>query len=142
GGTTVTLNALGTGGFTLRGFEDRAYAGRSVAGAGDVNGDGFADLLVGAALTNAGGTDRGEAYVVFGGSNLGGTTETLNALGSGGFTLRGFENSAEAGFSVSGAGDVNGDGFADVLVGAYLTNAGGTDRGEAYVVFGGSNRGG
>src|SRR5205823_4912558 len=46
-------------------FENNANAGDRVAGAGDVNGDGFADLIVGAALTNAGGTDRGEAYVIF-----------------------------------------------------------------------------
>ena len=61
--------------------------------------------------------DRGEAYVVFGGSGLAGGTVTLNALGAGGFTLRGFEDNALAGVSVSGAGDVNGDGFADFIVG-------------------------
>src|SRR5439155_24880968 len=134
GGTSFTLNALRTGGFTLRGCGTSALAGFSVAGAGDVNGDGFADFIVGASNTDAGGIDRGEAYVVYGGSNRAGTTVTLNALGSGGFTLRGFENRADAGLSVAGAGDVNGDGFADLVVGAGLTNAGGTQRGEAYVV--------
>src|SRR5439155_1589780 len=94
------------------------------------------DVIVGADRTNVGGLgDRGEAYVVFGGSGLGGTAVTLNALGTSGFTLRGFEDSALAGSSVAGAGDVNGDGFADVIVGAPLTNAGGTDRGEVYVIF-------
>src|SRR5207247_561797 len=122
--------------------EDNAVAGSSVAGAGDVNGDGFSDYIVGAPKTDAGGTDRGEAYVVFGGPNLGGTIPVLNALGTGGFTLSGFEDSALAGSSVAGAGDVNADGFADLIVGATSTNAGGTDRGEAYVIFGGPNLGG
>src|SRR5207237_445003 len=97
----IPLNNFGNQGATLRGFEDHAGAGRSVAGAGDVNGDGFADLIIGAPRTNAGGSRRGEAYVVFGGSNLGGTTVTLNALGTGGFTLSGFEDSAYAGNSVA-----------------------------------------
>src|SRR5204862_62707 len=135
----ILLNNFANQGMTLRGFEDRAYAGRSVAGAGDVNGDGFADLIVGASGTDAGGRDRGEAYVVFGGTNLGGTTVTLNALGAGGFTLRGFEDGAYAGVGVAGAGDVNGDGFADLLVGASFADASGSNRGEAYVVFGGTS---
>ena len=92
GGSTVTLNALGTGGFTLRGFENGALVGWSVSGAGDVNGDGFADLLVGAAVHRRRGDRprRGVRGVWRGG--LGGSTVTLNALGAGGFTLQGFEN--------------------------------------------------
>src|SRR6266542_6329451 len=97
----ILLNNFGNQGATLRGFEDNARAGRSVAGAGDVNGDGFADFIVGAHFTNAGGTSRGEAYVVFGGPNLGGTIPILSNLGTGGFTIRGFEDSALAGRSVS-----------------------------------------
>ena len=59
-------NNFANQGATLRGFENSAYAGHSVSGAGDVNGDGFADFIVGAPYTDAGGTNRGEAYVVFG----------------------------------------------------------------------------
>ena len=128
GGSTLTLNALGTGGFTLNGFQDNARAGGSVSGAGDVNGDGFADVIVGAKFTFVNGNRTGAAYVVFGGAGLGGSTLTLNALGTGGLTLNGFENGAYAGWSVSGAGDVNGDGFADVIVGAPYTDAGGGPR--------------
>jgi hypothetical protein len=141
-GINLTLSNLGTRGFTLRGFENSANAGRSVSGAGDVNGDGFSDLIIGALNSNGGGTDRGEAYIVFGGSSVAGTTLTLSSLGASGFTLRGFENSAYAGNSVSAAGDVNGDGFGDVIIGAYGTNVGGSDRGESYVVFGSSSLGG
>ncbi len=137
--TSLNFSSLGTRGFTIRGFEDDAFAGYSVSGAGDVNGDGFADIIVGAPNTNAGGTDRGEAYVVFGGAGLTSTTLTLSNLGTRGFTLRGFEDSAYAGRAVSGAGDINGDGFSDIILGAPNTNAGGANRGEGYVVFGGNS---
>src|SRR5262249_43249045 len=117
-GATLTLNNLGSNGFTLRGFEDGAKAGFSVGGAGDVNGDGVAGVIVGALNPKAGGSNRGEEYVIFGGPALAGGTLTLNNLGGNGFTLRGFEDGANAGFSVSGAGDVNRDGVDDVIVGA------------------------
>src|SRR5262245_30067735 len=52
----LALTALGPLGATARGFEDGAAAGTSVGGTGDVNGDGFDDVLVGAPFTNAGGT--------------------------------------------------------------------------------------
>src|SRR5205823_4656350 len=127
GGTTVTLNALGAGGFTLRGFENNARAGGSVAGAGDVNGDGFADLIVGASTTDAGGTDRGEAYVVFAplpnvyavGSDAGtpakvvvfnATTHRPRA------ELYPFGAGFTGGARVATA-DVNGDGALDIIVG-------------------------
>src|SRR5260370_1338469 len=67
---------------------------------------------------------------------------TLNAMGNRGFTAHGFENNAEAGWSVHGVGDVNGDGFADYAVGAPNASAGGTNSGSAYVIFGGPNLGG
>src|SRR5262249_1964295 len=111
---SLTVNNLGNMGLTLRGFEDSAAAGGPVAGVGDVNHDGFDDVAVGALTANVGGPKRGESYVVFGGSGLGGASLALNNLGSQGFTLRGFEDGAQAG-NVSRAGDVNGDGIADVV---------------------------
>src|SRR6266496_3231410 len=78
----IMLNDLGNQGVTLRGFEDNAFAGSSVASAGDMNGDGFDDVIVGAPQTDAGGVDRGEVYVVFGGPNLGGATLNFNDLGT------------------------------------------------------------
>lgn len=111
-------------------------AGFSVASAGDVNGDGKNDFIVGARLADNTGINAGSAYVVFGGS----PSLDLSAVGSRGFRIDGAAAGDLAGFSVSGAGDVNGDGKADVIVGApgadpqFRPNAG-----AAYVVFGRSS---
>jgi hypothetical protein len=101
--------------------------GISVAGAGDVNGDGFADLVVGAYQNDAGGLDAGSAYVYFGAAKPDDRPD---------LTLNGASAGDSFGFSVSGAGDLNHDGFGDVIVGAYHNDAGGKDAGRAYVYHG------
>ena len=99
----------------------------------DVNNDGVDDLVVGAPLHDAGGgagADRGRAYVYFGGS-----PPDANAD----ITISGTENGGMLGAAVSRAGDANGDGVADFLVGAPLEDPGGlVDAGRAYLFFGGS----
>jgi hypothetical protein len=136
---SLVLSGLdGSNGFKLAGLADRDYAGRSVSAAGDVNGDGFADLIMGAFRAAEGGTRRGAAYVVFGKAGGFGASVALSGLdGSNGFKLSGVADNDRAGRSVSAAGDVNGDGFDDLIIGASLADEGGTDRGAAYVVFGG-----
>ncbi|PCJ52667.1 MAG: hypothetical protein COA70_11780 [Planctomycetota bacterium] len=103
-----------------------SHSALSVSGAGDVNGDGFADLIVGANLDDPGGLhDAGSAYVYSGADG-----SLLHQLDGG---------AAEDffGWTVSGAGDVNGDGFADVIVGARAAAPGGLHRaGSAYVYSG------
>ncbi len=113
---------------TLTGATASDYFGISVAGAGDVNGDGYGDVIVGARGNDAGGTDAGRAYVYFGGPGADAVADlTLTGAATGDFF----------GHSVAGAGDVNGDGYGDVIVGAYYNDAGGTNAGRAYVYYGG-----
>ncbi|MSP81471.1 MAG: calcium-binding protein [Alphaproteobacteria bacterium] len=131
--------AAGTGGFKIQGELFADFSGRSVASAGDVNGDGLADLIVGA--PGQGDYDAGAAYVVFGkDSDTAAVNLSSVAAGIGGFKIVGESATEEyAGQSVSSAGDVNGDGFDDLIVGAFLNDAGGNAAGAAYLVFGGAS---
>lgn len=130
-------------GFIIQGDDGADNAGSSVSAAGDVNGDGFDDLIIGAQGAATAGYNAGEAYVVFGsgsgfGSDVGGRQvidlTTLSAAQ--GFVIQGDSLGDRAGISVSTAGDVNGDGLADLIVGAHFGDDGGSEAGEAYVVFG------
>ena len=102
-------------------------AGSSVAGAGDVDGDGLADVLVGARDNDAGGTSAGAAYLLYGplSGQVGLASADARLLGEGSL--------ARAGAAVAGAGDVDGDGAPDLLVGA---PGQGDAAGAAYLVFG------
>jgi RTX calcium-binding nonapeptide repeat (4 copies)/FG-GAP repeat len=142
GGWTATTNLStlnGTNGFRLDGVATSDVSGFSVASAGDLNGDGFDDLIVGAFGADLGAaTDTGSSYVVFGKATGWAATTSLSALnGTNGFRLDGFASSDNSGYSVASAGDLNGDGFDDLIVGAYGADPGGTTgAGSSYVVFG------
>jgi hypothetical protein len=106
--------------------------GFSVAGAGDVNGDGYDDVIVGAYLYDAGESDEGAAFV-FLGSATGIPSGDPNTAAT---RLQSNQMGAELGISVAGAGDVNGDGYDDVIVGARFYDARETDEGAAFVFLG------
>jgi hypothetical protein len=115
---------------TGSGAEDGA--GVSVSGAGDVDGDGNDDVVVGAYRNSDGAKWAGAAYLV-----LGPVTGTVD-LSSANARLLGEDSYDEAGSSVSGAGDVDDDGHDDLLIGASSNAEGGSQAGAAYLVYGGS----
>ena len=132
------LSALdGLNGFKLSGVADGDQSGGSVSAAGDINGDGFSDLIIGAEYADPSGNLSGASYVVFGKAGGFAANLSLSALdGTNGFRIIGVAFEDHSAVSVSGAGDVNGDGLDDLIVGAHYADAGGVNSGASYVVFG------
>ena len=145
----------GDNGFTIEGIDanDAVIAGSpltvsgyNVSNAGDINNDGFDDLLIGAPDTSGedNATDfAGEVYVIFGSADIEDELSDEDAFdlnnldGDNGFTIFGIDPFDLAGFSVSTAGDFDNDGFDDILIGAPgATVEDPTAVGEAYVIFG------
>jgi hypothetical protein len=134
-----TLN--GTNGFVVNGAGEGDESGRSVSAIGDINGDGIDDLAIGAPFADINGVDSGASYVIFGSkapNHFSKPIELLNLDPAKGFTIRGSQAGNNVGWSVSSAGDINGDSIKDLLIGA--TNSGGNSgpgiKGESYVIFG------
>jgi len=114
-------------------------SGQSVSSAGDVNGDGYEDFLIGAHQANpAGGAGAGETFLVFGHGGAWADTDFNDAFPSTtAIRIFGDDENDDSGFAVSWAGDVNGDGYEDFLIGAPEADpAGGAGAGETYLVFG------
>ncbi|MCP4962683.1 MAG: CSLREA domain-containing protein, partial [Actinomycetia bacterium] len=122
-----------TGGLTGP-LDDNDWFGQSVAGVGDLDGDGIADIAVGARNDDDGGANRGAVYVLF--LNADGTVKAEQKISSttGGLTGP-LDDTDGIGISVAGVGDVDGDGIADITVGANADDDGGADRGAVYVLF-------
>ncbi|MEH1839593.1 MAG: hypothetical protein V7L20_12670 [Nostoc sp.] len=131
-----TLN--GTNGFAINGINPGDFLGISVGNAGDINGDGIDDLIIGAANADPNGKYSGQSYVVFG--SKGGFSAQLNLStlnGTNGFAINGINRYDRSGFSVSSAGDINGDGIDDLIIGAPGPDPNGFyNSGQSYVVYG------
>lgn len=144
----TTQGSLPVGqGFVIRGT-NWSELGFGVAGGGDFNGDGYDDLIVSSENKSTGDlADAHPTYVIFGSSGVSGTIDLSDPLPSAqGFRITGFEPEEGLGNSVSFAGDINGDGFDDMIIGVpyegrdsyyYYGSTRYTDyHGAAYVIFG------
>jgi len=110
---------------SFNGFASGDIYGWSVSSAGDVNGDGFDDIIIGAPQNGFAGMYAGRAYIYYGGINVNSVADVI---------LTGEAANNFFGYSVSSAGDVNSDGYSDVLVGAYGYNS---YTGRSYIYYGG-----
>ena len=140
----ATLN--GANGFVVNGINAGDQSGRFVSSAGDINGDGFDDLIIAAVNAEPNMHDMaGESYVVFGSGAPFPPSINLSALdGSNGFRIEGIDEYDYIGYAISGAGDINGDGIDDLVIGAGFAGPGGSGQypqntGESYVIFGSTN---
>ncbi|MEM6468828.1 MAG: hypothetical protein AAF802_04615 [Planctomycetota bacterium] len=140
---TLDATSLSSGeGFVIDGIAAGDGLGNSVSGAGDVNGDGTEDLIVGASqVENAPDPDvrrnvSGSAYVIFGSNSFGTSVDLTSLNGTTGFEIKSLIDGDELGTAVASAGDVNNDGVDDVIVSATETGLVGDQGGEVYVVYG------
>ena len=137
---TIDLGQLGTGGFTIVSTDTKDSSGFNVSSAGDINGDGLADIILGARQRTESGVLRvGQSYVVYGKANTTQINLTDVANNQGGFAIIGQGTADLTGYAVSAAGDVNGDGLADLMVGAYGYDAASSllvETGRTYIIFG------
>lgn len=119
---------------TFIGETKSSYAGYSISGAGDVNGDGFDDFLIGAYENSESGYRAGKSYLIFGNKSRYAHHIKLSDAGA---SFKGEKAGDNSGYSVSGAGDVNGDGYDDFLIGApYKDYSGDNDVGKVYLFYG------
>ena len=142
GGVLNLTDLNGSNGFKLNGEARGDISGSAVSMMGDINGDGIDDLMIGAenALSQA-----GRSYVLWGNKDLNriGAEFNLSDLnGVNGFKLEGENQGDRSGISVSGIGDINQDGYSDLIIGApFASSSNGYQSGVSYVVFGGNQIG-
>jgi len=129
--STLSLSGLTPlQGFNINGAAENDWSGYSVSSAGDFNSDGLGDVIIGAPYANGA---AGKSYVIYGTNS----TPSLISLSSltplQGFTINGATADDYSGYSVSSAGDFNGDGFDDIIIGAHRANS---YTGKSYIIYG------
>jgi len=123
-------DTLGNDGDKLLGESANERSGRALSFAGDLNGDGNDDVILGSFQNSTNGTSAGAAYVLH--MPVSGSVDTGTATA----IFRGTAAGDRAGVAVSGGGDYNGDGTPDVMVGAFREASAGASAGAAYIIFG------
>ncbi|MCJ8315032.1 MAG: hypothetical protein MJK11_18940 [Pseudomonadales bacterium] len=129
----------GTNGLVLLGESIADYTGAELNGVEDINGDGINDLIIGSRYSEVGEMiNAGRVFVVFGSENVWPDSIALFEMSSSvGLTYDGFEVGSRAGARISDAGDINGDGISDILIGAlYVDSNNKEDSGQAYLIYG------
>jgi hypothetical protein len=117
-------------GVVITGITPADKVGYSVALGGDINGDSKADIIIGGIGYN---NDAGVAYALYGGSTLS-SVDLSSLIPSQGVAIAGAATGYNTGWSVDNGGDVNGDGYADMIIGAPSYN---TNMGMVYIIYGG-----
>jgi subtilisin family serine protease len=114
-------------------FLGNGWLGHAVSSSGDVNGDGYDDIIISAPLANGEASVAGKTYLILGkASGWAMDTDINNADAS----FLGEGELDKAGWSVSSSGDVNGDGYDDILIGSHTNDEGGNWAGQTYLIFG------
>ncbi len=124
------LQSLESAAHSWTGEDAGDYAGLALAGAGDVNGDGTPDILVGSYINDRSGTEAGSAYLVHGPGT------DIDEIEDGAAIITGISSGDRSSWALDGAGDTNDDGYDDLLIGAYMRDGDETDGGAAYLLLG------
>ena len=131
---TTTMNQdLSAADASFWGEDASDLSGRAISKVGDVNGDGYDDFIIGASGDDDGGDAAGQTYLIFG-SVTGWAMDT--DLSTADASFWGEDLSDNSGDTVSGVGDVNGDGYDDFIIGAYQDDDGGSNAGQTYLILG------